>query len=64
MHAAKAHVYVNVRILLNDLNANPLLCNNEGLDTLSLAKNEDRPQRYTKAVIQMLETKCREWRGV
>lgn len=64
MHAAKAHVYVNVRILLNDLNANPLLCNNEGRDALSLARNENGPRRYTKAVIQMLETKSREWSAV
>ena len=64
MHAANTHVYANVRILLNDLHANPLLCNNEGQDALSLARNENGPRRYTNAVIQMLETKCAEWRAV
>ena len=64
MYAASTHVYVNVRILLNDLHANPLLCNNEGQDALSLARNENGPQQYTNAVIKMLETKCTEWRAV
>jgi ankyrin repeat protein len=61
MHAAKAHVYVNVRILLQELNANPLLCNNEGRDALWLARNEERLSRHAKVVIQMLEAKVREW---
>jgi ankyrin repeat protein len=61
MQAAKAHVYVNVRILLQDLNANPLLCNNEGRDALWLARNEERRSRHEKVVIQMLEAKVREW---
>jgi ankyrin repeat protein len=62
MHAAKAHVYVNVRILLQDLGANPLLCNHKGRDALWLARNEEeRPSRYTNVVIQMLEAKIREW---
>ena len=61
MQAAKTHVYVNVRILLQDLNANPLLCNNEGTDALWLARNEERRSRHAKVVIQMLEAKVREW---
>ena len=62
MHAAGSRQFVDVRMLLDDLKANPLLCNIDGDDALYMAKTGDDSPAQARAVIRLLESKCEEWR--
>ena len=62
MLAAQTRTYVNVRVLLEDLKANPLLSDNKGHDALWFARNGTDAPAQARAVIRMIEAKCAEWR--
>jgi ankyrin repeat protein len=62
MLAAQTRTYVNVRVLLDDLKANPLLLDNRGHDALWFARNGTDAPAQARAVIRMIEAKCAEWR--
>ncbi len=62
MLAAHTRTYVNVRALLDDLKANPLLSDNRGHDALWFARKGTDAPAQARAVIRMIEAKCVEWR--
>lgn len=61
MLAAKMRTFVNVKILLEDLNANPLLTDHKGHDALWFANNGRETPAQAHAVIRLIEAKCEEW---
>ena len=61
MVAAGTRTFVDVKLLLEDLNANPLLCDHGGKDALWFARNGEDSPAQARAVIRMLEAKCSEW---
>ena len=62
MYAAGSRQFVNVRMLLDELKANPLLRNIDGDSALDLAQSGYDAPAQARAVIRMLEFKCEEWR--
>ena len=61
MLAAHTRTYVNVRTLLDDLKANPLLRDCRGHDALWFAKTGTDTPTQARAVVRLIETKCAEW---
>jgi uncharacterized protein len=61
MLAAHARAFVNVKALLENLNANPLLCDRKGHDALWYAKDGIDAPTQARAVIRLIETRCIEW---
>jgi ankyrin repeat protein len=62
MLAAHTRSFINVRTLLDDLDANPLLCDSKGHDALWYAKDGIDTPMQAAAVIGMIETRCYEWK--
>jgi ankyrin repeat protein len=61
MLAAHTRTSVNVRCLLNDLQANPLLRNRKGRDALWFAKNGTDAPAQARTVVRMIEESCMIW---
>ncbi len=62
MLAANARTLVDVKVLLGDLDANPLLCDHEGRDALWFAKNGEDNQVQARAVMRVIRAKVVERR--
>ena len=61
MLAAHTRAFVLIRNLLDELGANPLLCDHKGRDALWYAKNGTDAPIQARAVIRMIERKCADW---
>ena len=61
MLAARTRAFVNVRSLLHDLNADPSIRNRKGHDALWFAKNGTDAPAQARAVVRMIEDRCRMW---
>jgi ankyrin repeat protein len=61
MLAANTRAFVLIRSMLEDMGANPLLCDHKGRNALWYAKNGKDAPIQARAVIRILERKSVEW---